>query len=236
VVIWLAKRKAAKKRVARRGQKRAAPKLTAKQAPGMLSGMDFAAVFDLWKVALTKPDAAISGQTGKASYVKGILMLCLAGALYAVISAVLTTNFFALVLGPVMFAVAVPIMVLVGAAIVFAFAKILGGKGGLREQFYLSAVLLSPILLLMACAKVLYIIPLIGFVFKAVAVFVLEVYALYQVTLALRSVHDFSTMRAILSWLLPLFIVTLVVVIFALIVVAAILAFVPAAVLVGLLS
>lgn len=229
-------RKASGKRVAKRSQKRAAPKLAAKQAKGMFSGMDFAGVFELWKVALTNPEKAISSQLGKAGYAKGILMLCLAGALYAVISAILTTNFFLLALGPAMFAVAVPITVLVGAAVVFAFAKVLGGKGGLREQFYISAVLLSPIILLMACTKVLYIVPIVGFLLKAAALFVLEVYALYQVTIALRAIHGFSTMRAILSWLLPLLVVTVIVIIFALIVVAAILAMIPAAVLVGLLS
>jgi len=229
-------RKASKRRVVRRGKKRAAPAPAARKAPGMLSGMDFAAVFGLWKAALTSPEKAISSQAGKAGYAKGILMLCLAGALYAVISAILTSNFFVLVLGPAMFAVMAPIVVLVGAAVVFAFAKMLGGKGSLREQFYMSAVLLSPIILLLACAKVLYIVPIIGFLLKAAAVFVLEVYALYQITLALRSIHGFSTMRAILSWLLPLLIVTVIVVIFALIVVAAILAVIPAAILVGILS
>jgi len=229
-------RKATKKRVVRRAVKKAAPKAAAKNAPGMFSGLEFNAVFDLWKVALTNPAKAISSQFGKAGYAKGILMLCLAGALYAVISAILTMNFFVLTLGPAMFAVMLPIVVLVGAAVVFAFAKILGGKGGLREQFYVSAVLLSPIILLAACAKVLLIVPIIGFLLKAAALFVLEVYALYQITLALRSIHDFSTMKAILAWLLPLLVVTIVVVIFALMVVAAILALVPAAVLVGLLS
>ncbi len=236
MVIWLAKaRKSAKKRVARRSQK-AAPKAAAKQQKGMFSGLDFAAVFELWKTALTNPEKAISSQAGKAGYAKGILMLCLAGALYAVISAILSMNFFVLALGPATFAVAVPVTVLVAAAIVFAFAKILGGKGGLREQFYVSAVLVSPILLLMACAKVLLIVPIIGFFLKAAALFVLEVYALYQVTIALRSIHGFSTMRAILSWLLPLLIVTIIIIIFAIIVVAAILALVPAAVLAGVLA
>ena len=229
-------RKSAKKRVARRSQKKAAPKVAASKAAGMFSGLDFAGVFELWKTALTNPEKAVSSQLGKAGYAKGILMLCLAGALYAVISAILTMNFFVLALGPAMFAVMVPVLVLFGAAVVFAFAKILGGKGSLREQFYVSAVLLSPIILLMACAKVLLIVPIIGFLLKAAALFVLEVYALYQVTLALRSIHGFSTIRAILSWLLPLLIVTIVVVIFALMVVAAILALVPAAILVGLLS
>ena|GEM_PF-1674295 len=229
-------RKAAKKRVVRRAQKKAAPKLAAKAPKGMFSGMDFAGVFNLWKVALTNPQKAISNEAGKAGYAKGILMLCLAGALYAVISAILTMNFFVLALGPGMFAVMTPIVVLVGAAVVFAFAKILGGKGGLREQFYLSAVVLSPIILLMACAKVLLIVPILGGLLKVAALFVLEVYALYQITLALRTVHDFSTIRAILSWMLPLLIVTIIVIAFALMVAAAILAMIPAAVLVGLLS
>ncbi len=229
-------RKASKKRVARRGHKRAAKKLAPKAAKGAFSDMNFVGIFELWKAALIKPEKIISDQASKAGYAKGVLMLCLAGALYAVISAVLTANFFVLALGPAMFAVMVPLVVLVGAAVVFAFAKILGGNGGLREQFYLSAVLLSPIILLMACAKVLYIIPIIGFLFEAAVVFVIEVYALYQITLALRSVHDFSTIRAILSWFLPLLIVTIIVLVFALIVVAAILALVPAAVLVGVLS
>jgi len=229
-------RKSARKRVTRRTVKKAAPKASAKSAPGMFSGLEFKAVFDLWKTALTNPQKAVSSQVGKAGYAKGILMLCLAGALYAVISAILTMNFFVLALGPAMFAVMLPIAVLFGAAVVFAFAKILGGKGGLREQFYVSAVLLSPIILLAACAKVLLIVPIIGFLLKAAALFVLEVYALYQVTLALRSIHDFSMIRAILAWLLPLLVVTIVVIIFALIVVAAILALVPAAVLVGLLA
>lgn len=231
----MAKARKAKKRTVRRSQKRAAPKAAARNA-GMFSGLDFAGVFRLWKVALTNPEKAISSQAGKAGYAKGILMLCLAGALYAVISAVLTSNFLVLAFGTAAFAVTAPIMVLVGAAVVFAFAKILGGKGGLREQFYVSAVLLSPIILLAACAKVLLIVPIIGFLLKAAALFVLDVYALYQITLALRSIHDFSTIRAILSWLLPLLIVTIVVIIFALLVVAAILALIPAAVLVGLLG
>jgi hypothetical protein len=198
--------------------------------------MDFSAIFDLWKAALNDPDATISSQQRNGGYVKGILMLCLAGALYAVISAILTSNFFLLVLGPSMFAVMVPALAFAASAVVYAFAKVLGGKGGFREQFYLTAVLVSPIILLMAFAKVLYIIPLIGFLFKAAAMFVLDVYALYQVTLALRVVHDLSTMRAILSWMLPLLIVAIIVIVFTILIVAVILAAIPAAVLVGLFS
>lgn len=229
-------RKAAKKRVVRRAPRKVAAKAAPKTAKGMFSGLDFAGVFQLWKTALINPEKAISSQFGKAGYAKGILMLCLAGALYAVISAILTVNFVVLALGPGMFAVMVPLTILFGAAVVFAFAKILGGKGGLREQFYVSAVLLSPIVLLMACAKVLLIVPIIGFLLKAAVLFVLEVYALYQITLALRDIHGFSTMRAILSWLLPLLIMAIIVIVFTLMVVAAILSLVPAAVLVGLLG
>jgi hypothetical protein len=231
----LAKRKA-RRRVARRARRAAAPKLAAKKAAGIFSGLDFRAVFDLWKLAVTNPERAIASQEGKAGYAKGVLMLCLAGALYAVIAAVLTSNFFLLALGPATFAVTVPITGLVCAAVVFVFAKLLGGRGGLREQFYLTAALFSPVFLLMACAKVFAIIPLVGFLFESAAVFVLDVYALYQATLAIRAVHKFSTLRAILSWLLPLVMLALIVLAFAMIVAAAVLAMIPAAVLVGLLA
>ena len=227
LVILLAKARKkvviARKRGARKAQ-------AARAAAAQKRPLDFGSVYNLWKGALLNPEQVFAQQKNSGGFVKAGLMLALAGALFALISAILTHNFVLMLLGFSLFLVAVPITAFIATVIVYVFARILGGTGTLRQQFYLFAVMLSPVLMLIALLDVLYIIPLVGGLIRGAIVFALDIYAVYMLSLSLKTVHGFGNLKAILAWLLPLLIVTILVAIFVAMVVAAIIAAVPAVV------
>jgi len=231
----VSKKRAVKKIRATKALK-AAPQAMPFFAAEKKQGLDFGAMVNLWVAAVANPEATLAHQRTKGGFSKGIIMLSLAGALYALICALLTANVFLLVFGPITFAIGVPIFALVYSVIIYAFAKVLGGKGGLREQFHLFAVFLSPILLLMALAKIMYVVPMLGYAIKNLIVLLLGIYALYQLTVSLKIVHGFGNLKAVLTWLLPGLIVAFLIAVFAIVVMAMLLATIPAAALVGLLG
>lgn len=121
--------------------------------------------------------------------------LGLAGA-FGMVAAV--TTFFTALIGAVVGA-------LIINALYWIVAKILGGSGGYTTQFYLTSLYAVPVAIIVG---ILSIIPLIG----SLIAFLVSLYALYLLTLALGETHGFSLLKAVLCWLIPVIILSVLVV------------------------
>jgi hypothetical protein len=87
------------------------------------------------------------------------------------------------------------LFILITNAGYFVCAKLLGGKGNFKEQFYLSALLQSPIILI----SPLYLIPCVGLLIAVVT----GLYYFALQIMALKEAHEFSGIRAAASYFLP---------------------------------
>ncbi len=93
----------------------------------------------------------------------------------------------------------IPIVYLIGwivaSAFIWIIAKPVGGKASFSEQtINLGSLVIAPMMLLSALVAW---IPLIG----GILIFLIELYALYPLTIVLRETHKFSTGRALISWI-----------------------------------
>ncbi len=90
------------------------------------------------------------------------------------------------------------------SAAYFVIAKILGGKGDFKTQTYFISLILAPLLIL----SLFGIIPLIGFIF----LILISVYSIYLMIIAIRETHEFSTLRAAITYFIPGFLILLLIV------------------------
>ena len=85
---------------------------------------------------------------------------------------------------------------LIGSGIYYIFAMILGGRGNYKTQSYLIAIYSAPIAII---TSIIGLIPLVG-----ILNFLVFLYSLYLLTLALKETHRFTTLKAALTWIIPL--------------------------------
>ena len=95
----------------------------------------------------------------------------------------------------------IPLGVIVGfydfQIVLFIFARLLRGKGSFGTQAYFQSLFYAPLVIIQ---QTLIVIPEIGFV-----LFILvAVYSLIPTTNSLKAAHGYSTIKAILTWLLPI--------------------------------
>jgi len=161
--------------------------------------------FQKWYNALTKPKETFKKEKKNASLkeaIKNIGLGGLIGGVAAFISLTLTTSspFFAL-----SYIISVPIAsiisLIISSAVFYLFAKLFGGKGNYNLQTYLISLYRAPLL---PIVNLFAVIPLGGIIIRIAA----EIYAIYLTTLALKETHNYSTGRAVATWLVPALIVT----------------------------
>jgi hypothetical protein len=90
-------------------------------------------------------------------------------------------------------------LILISNGIIWLVAKLLGGKGGYGAQLHMTS---APLALTLIISGILTIIPFIGPIMGIVVI----LYYLYPMTLAIRETHKFSTLKAVLSWLILVFV------------------------------
>ncbi|HLC50944.1 MAG TPA: YIP1 family protein [archaeon] len=169
--------------------------------------MDIKDTIMKWKDILLHPSDMLSKELNRGGLRDGALHMLLGGAIGGFFIGILLAlypaavsdysyfssgnTFFSLLSSIIGYAIIVLVGWFIGSGLYYIFAKILGGKGSFAQQSYLLALWYAPIVAISW-------IPLIGMVFA--------IYSLYLVTVSQRIVHKFSTLRAVLSWLLPLLI------------------------------
>jgi hypothetical protein len=154
--------------------------------------MDFKKMFELWIETLKKPKKTFSAEKKHADFGKGAINILIAGVIAGI---------FYTVTGGAVAIVSTPIGQLIGwvilGGLIFLFAKMFGGKGKYVPQIYLMSLFIAP---LMIVSAILSLIPVVG---GYLAILVL-IYWLYLLTLALKEAHDFSMLKAFLSWFVPI--------------------------------
>ncbi|NIO44678.1 MAG: hypothetical protein GTN36_03955 [Candidatus Aenigmarchaeota archaeon] len=177
--------------------------------------------FNLWIDSLTKPIPTFKKEKKNATLGEGALHIAVAGLISGFISGIYQMFFgaaFASYLspfasafaGPMIFLASLiltPIMAVIGwlilSGILYIFAMLFGGKGSYTTQSYLYAIYYAPLSII---SSILVLIPIAGWILS----FVLMIYGLYLLTMALKEVHNYTTGRALLTWLVPVGIVVLI--------------------------
>ncbi|MBI5225796.1 YIP1 family protein [Candidatus Micrarchaeota archaeon] len=160
-------------------------------------------MFETWIAAITKPKETFAKEKSKASIMGGVKNFAIAGALYGIAYGLFSTllllllgggvaaagiGIVAMIMTVVMMTIGFPIGSLVIIGIIHVIAKLLGGKGNYATDYYLMSTY-SPVLF------PLLVVPFLGFL--------LSIYQLYLVTMAIKESHGLGTGKAVLSWLLP---------------------------------
>jgi hypothetical protein len=81
--------------------------------------------------------------------------------------------------------------------VLYLFARLLGGKGSFGTQAYAQALFYAPLAILQ---QVFAVIPTAG----RILFFVCAAYSLVPTTTSLKAAHGYSTVRAVITWLLPI--------------------------------
>jgi hypothetical protein len=164
--------------------------------------MCFEKMLQVWKSVFKDPKKTFKKEGKKADLGLGAKHILFAGAVTGVILGIASLNPLLVVILPFLYPMLSFIGWLIGVGIIFLFALLLGGKGKITTQGYLTAIYAAPISIVSA---VLTLIPVVG-IWLNIAV---SIYALYLLTLVLKETHKYSTGRAILTWLLPVIIIAI---------------------------
>lgn len=87
--------------------------------------------------------------------------------------------------------------------IIFIPAKLLGGQGNIKQQFYLFSLVYAPLAIIFAVISVIQFFPAGSIILLAVNILLL-VYEAYLITIVIKETHNFSFMKALVTWLIPL--------------------------------
>ena len=197
--------------------------------------------FELWKNAITNPKETFKKEEKKANIGEGVKQIGIAGLITGAIvgiAAMVGLSYAGSVLGiPGMTAgtglgvvallssiIMTPIFMVIywilGSGIIYIFSMIFGGKGSFTKQSYLIAIYYAPI---MVITSILGIIPVLG----PIIGFIVALYSLYLLTMALKQAHKVSTGKAVAIWLVPMIVVMVIVAIFSAVLFSSVMSTVP---------
>ena len=167
---------------------------------------------------LTKPsEASFQAVKGSVKTSWTVIALLVAGAISGLLGKLLSGDVGAMVTGLIGGAIGGLIGYYIGQVILWIFAKIFGGKGGLGFQANLLALFYAP---LTVVNSILALIPVVGLILTLIV----GIYELVLLTFGLKVTHEYSTGKAVLTWLVPAIIVAIIAAILFVIVGAAIFA------------
>lgn len=197
--------------------------------------MDFGKMMQVWQNALTKPNEtfAAEAKNDKVGLMDGVIGYGIAAAIMSVVNSVIQMAISLITYGfsittiiggifaiPISFVVSI-IGLLIGAGIMHIIASILGGKGTYGKLVYLYSLFAAPLMIV----GIASIVPCLG----SIIMLAVGLYSLYLLTLAIKANYALDTMKAVIVWLIPLIVLTIIMVV-------AIALFAGAAVLGGLLG
>jgi len=185
-------------------------------------------IFEKWIKVLIKPKEVFAEEKAYASLGKAIKIVFVAGVIAGIfgiiahyISLFYYGDFFKTLLSlPEYLAssfvagvIYAPIIFLIFSGINYLFAKLFKGEGNFTTHTYLIALLYAPCMVITSALGIIpfFIIPFFGGLMGSLVLGLLVlIYELYLLTLALKEVHQYSTGKAILTWLIPLIIFSIV--------------------------
>ena len=191
----------------------------------IVSGMPYVKT---WMAAYFHPVETFQSQKAAGGFGAVVVNLLLIGVLAwlaTMLSFAVGLNFTqiaALAIGIAVYPVIMVIANLIGSAVMFVIAKVLGGKGGYMEQTFALTLVFGGYTAFAFPFTVLSGLPFVGAIF-GLAAMLIALYSIYNEYLVLKAVHQLSGGKAALVILIP-------------IIIAVIIAFVLAAVLVAMFA
>ena len=170
----------------------------------------------LWKDVLLNPRQTFKKEKKKANLGSAVKQVLIAGIIAGIISGLAefsSESLTTLVSTPI----AAIIGLIFGSGFYYLFARLFGGKGNYREQTYLIAIYSAPLSIISSIVSSILIISaladslllMIPFLLVSLGIFA---YSVYLLTLIFKEAHGLSTGRAILTWLIPLIIMVVIII------------------------
>ncbi|VVC04913.1 Yip1 domain protein [Candidatus Burarchaeum australiense] len=174
---------------------------------------------------ILKNPSSLAKKKAKGSLSDGVMLLAVGGAVGAGVGSFLGMLFlmnfvgaiFGLIVGAIVGAIAAPLGALLFNILTYIVAKLLGGKAGYSQQYYMVALASAAGI---AISMVLQNIPLIG----GLLGFVFGLYVLYVEIVAMKEAHGFDMLKAAASVLIPAVIILVVVMVLAVMIAAMLMA------------
>jgi len=189
--------------------------------------------FNLWIDSLTKPIQTFKKEKNNANLFEGMMHIAIAGLITGFLSGLKmlfestflgmlgstygglgslglfgAIGFIASIILTPIFSV---IIWLIVSGILYIFAMMLGGKGSYTTQSYLYAIYLAPLNVIVG---VFSLIPFVGGIIAILPM----LYGLYLLTLVLKETHQYTLGKAVLTWAIPVIILTIILFILAVII------------------
>ncbi len=192
-----------------------------------------------WAAVISHPMKFFKKENKASSLSYGAKSVILSGVISAIITIVIGLVYpqvlpeFAVLLGTnltaaviILILIGMPLMAIVGwlivSAVFFVFAKSLGGKGTYTSQSHGIALINSVFNIITTVVFALLAIVAAGLISVQIAInVIIAVYNFYVITIALRSIHKYSTVRAVFTWLIPVIIILILVLVAGLLVLSA---------------
>ncbi len=159
---------------------------------------------NIWLGALIHPAETFRAEKERASVGDALNNVAVAGLIVSVVFGLLFWSpfgLFGLAIGIILPPIFITLSFLFESLAFFITAKILGGKGDFSTQTYLMSLFTTPLVVL----SLVRLIPNGWILYLPIAL-----YCLQPLTLALRESHGFSIIRAVLAWLMPNIILSLI--------------------------
>ncbi len=115
-------------------------------------------------------------------------------------------GFFFLIILLIITPISVILSWLIGSGFLYVVAKAFSGKGTYTKQSYIISLYSAPIFVISAILRSLPTpanITFLTFTISEWLGILIGVFALYFLTLALREVHEYSTIKSVITWLIP---------------------------------
>jgi hypothetical protein len=175
-------------------------------------------MFEEWKETLFHPEDIFPKLVEKANLETGLKYLAVGYIIFGILDTIAASLFDVAHLGFLiettggMIGIMKSIFTIIGgfifalvfSAIVWIIARIFGGKGSYGAQLHMTS---APLALVLVINGILDFIPIVGIIIS----FLLQLYYLYPLTIAIKEVHKFSTLKAVALWLISYIIAVIVV-------------------------
>jgi len=185
--------------------------------------MDLNKTYDTWRQAVTGPEKFFTKAKAKPDLSIAVKWAALGGVVSVFISqlallAHAQTDIASALIGTIVSGVIiVPLLLLLSSGILLFFARLLGGTGNYNAQTYALAAIQAPLTIVLAIVAFVldFLSAPTSYAFGTpvrtgatgaiygLASLVIMLYAAYATIIAFRSIHKYSTMRAIATFLVP---------------------------------
>ncbi|PIT84635.1 hypothetical protein COU37_01785 [Candidatus Micrarchaeota archaeon CG10_big_fil_rev_8_21_14_0_10_45_29] len=180
--------------------------------------MDLKALFNLYKNVVLKPKPTFANEAKKENLkiMDGYKHFLIGGAIYSVFfipyyllmqslssafssSAIAAKTMISFPVTIVLNLLTILIGPFITVGIYYVIAAILGGKCKFNKLFYLVSLYTAPFLIITSILLYLNLIPCLG----ALILLAVVLYGFYVLTIAIKSAYKFSTLKAVVVWLVP---------------------------------